>query len=181
MINGVAAHPQVIHRFSPKLKRQFQDALLWNRVEHNLDRRRHAASAAYGATTPRRMAMRHGGGARSGRKGSRSGAFGRLCRTKAQAGRPWIHAAFRPCGTRAAFAATNVAAHAGAKEHVTHKAINTILQQSVSGGSVADSRKQIRHAFPRLCKSGGVCLPCLPAPFPCQSCRRMIRHGTPSG
>ena len=40
-------------------------------------------------------------GARSGRKGSRSGAFGRLCRTKAQAGRPWIHAAF---------AATNVAA-----------------------------------------------------------------------
>ena len=62
MINGVAAHPQVIHRFSPKLKRQFQDALLWNRVEHNLDRRRHAASAAYGATTPRRMAMRHGGG-----------------------------------------------------------------------------------------------------------------------
>ena len=33
-----------------------------NSVEHNLDRRRHAASAAYGATTPRRMAMRHGGG-----------------------------------------------------------------------------------------------------------------------
>ena len=33
-------------------------------------------------------------GARSGRKGSRNGAFGRLCRTKAQAGRPWIHAAF---------------------------------------------------------------------------------------
>ena len=68
-------------------------------------------------------------GARSGRKGSRSGAFGRLCRTKAQAGRPWIHAAFRPCGTRAAFAATFVAAHAGVKEHVTHRAINTILLQ----------------------------------------------------
>ena len=33
MINGVAAHPQVIHRFSPKLKRQFQDALLWNYVD----------------------------------------------------------------------------------------------------------------------------------------------------
>ncbi len=33
-------------------------------------------------------------GARSGRKGSRNGAFGRLCRTKAQAGRPWTHAAF---------------------------------------------------------------------------------------
>ena len=69
-------------------------------------------------------------GARSGRKGSRSGAFGRLCRTKAQASRPWIHAAFRPCGTRAAFAATFVAAHAGVKEHVTHRAINTVPQQS---------------------------------------------------
>ena len=79
-----------------------------------------------------RRPMRHGGGARSGRKGSRSGAFGRLCRTKAQANRPWIHAAFRPCGTRAAFAATNIAAHAGAKEHVTHRAISIILQQSVS-------------------------------------------------
>ena len=41
---------------------QFRLALLQNSVEHNLDRRRHAASAAYGATTPRRMAMRHGGG-----------------------------------------------------------------------------------------------------------------------
>ena len=69
-------------------------------------------------------------GARSGRKGSRSGAFGRLCRTKAQAGRPWIHAAFRPCGTRAAFAATHVAARAGVKEHVTHRAINTVPLQS---------------------------------------------------
>ena len=59
-------------------------------------------------------------GARSGRKGSRSGAFGRLCRTKAQASRPWIHAAF---------AATFVAAHAGVKEHVTHRAINTVPQQ----------------------------------------------------
>ena len=68
-------------------------------------------------------------GARSGRKGSRSGAFGRLCRTKAQASRPRIHAAFRPCGTRAAFAATFVAAHAGVKEHVTHRAINTVPQQ----------------------------------------------------
>ena len=62
-------------------------------------------------------------------RGARSGAFGRLCRTKAQAGRPWIHAAFRPCGTRAAFAATNVAAHAGVKEHSTHRAINTVPQQ----------------------------------------------------
>ncbi len=53
---------------------QFRLALLQNSVEHNPDRRRHAASAAYGATTPRRMAMRHGGGARSGRKDSRSGA-----------------------------------------------------------------------------------------------------------
>ena len=69
-------------------------------------------------------------GARSGRKGSRSGAFGRLCRTKAQASRPRIHAAFRPCGTRAAFAATFVAAHAGVKEHVTHRAINTVPLQS---------------------------------------------------
>ena len=29
---------------------------------------------------------------------------------EAQASQPWIHAAFRPCGTRVAFAATNVAA-----------------------------------------------------------------------
>ena len=69
-------------------------------------------------------------GARSGRKGSRSGAFGRLCRTKAQAGRPWVHAAFRPCGTRAVFAATNIAAHAGAKACAAHSAVNTILRQS---------------------------------------------------
>ena len=70
-------------------------------------------------------------GARSGRKGSWSGAFVRLCRPEAQASRPWIHAAFGPCGTRAVLAATNVAAHAGGKEHVTHRAINTVLQQSV--------------------------------------------------
>ena len=49
--------------------------------------------------------------------------------TKAQAGRPWIHAAF---------AATSVAAHAGAKEHVTHRTINIILQQSVKIRSVAE-------------------------------------------
>ena len=41
---------------------QFRLALLQNSVEHNPDRRRRAASAAYGATTPRRMAMRHGEG-----------------------------------------------------------------------------------------------------------------------
>ncbi len=68
-------------------------------------------------TTPRRMVMRHLGGARSGSNVSRSGAFGRRSRTKARASQPWIHAAFRPCGTRAAFAATNVAAQAGAKQH----------------------------------------------------------------
>ena len=71
-------------------------------------------------------------GARSGRIGSWSGAFVRLCRTKAQASRPWIHAAFGPCSTRAVLAATNVAAHAGGKEHVTHRAVNIILQQSVT-------------------------------------------------
>ena len=69
-------------------------------------------------------------GARSGRKGSRSGAFVRQSRTKAQAGRPWVHAAFRPCGTRAVFAATNIAAHAGAKACAAHSAVNTILRQS---------------------------------------------------
>ena len=46
-----------------------------------------------------------------------------------QAGRPWIHAAF---------AARFVAAHAGAKEHVTHRTINNILQQSVKIRSVAE-------------------------------------------
>ena len=60
-----------------------------NSVEHNLDRRRHAASAAYGATTPRRMVMRHGGGGERSNV-MRSGAFGRRSRTKAQASRPWI-------------------------------------------------------------------------------------------
>ena len=40
---------------------QFRLALLQNSVEHNLDRRRRERSEP-GATTPRRMAMRHGGG-----------------------------------------------------------------------------------------------------------------------
>ena len=73
-------------------------------------------------------------GARSGRKGSRSGAFGRLCRTKAQAGRPWIHAAF---------AARFVAAHAGAKEHATHRAISMILQQSEGKRAVDTTAKRM--------------------------------------
>ena len=79
-----------------------------------------------------------------GSNASRSGAFGRRSRTKAQASRPWIHAlsllspfvrllrrlttAARPCGTRAAFAATDVAAHDAAKAHITHNAINTVPQ-----------------------------------------------------
>ena len=63
-------------------------------------------------------------------RGARSGAFVRQSRTKAQAGRPWVHAAFRPCGTRAVFAATNIAAHAGAKACAAHSAVNTILRQS---------------------------------------------------
>lgn len=67
--------------------------------------------------------------------------------TKAQASRPWIPVALsllspfarllrrlmtaaRPCGTRAALAATNVAAHTGAKPHITHSAVNMALQQS---------------------------------------------------
>ena len=66
----------------------------------------------------------------------RSGAFGRRSRTKAQASQPWIHVALsllspfvrllrrlttaaRPCGTWA-FAATSVAARAGAKIHIPH-------------------------------------------------------------
>ena len=72
------------------------------------------------------------GGTERKKRCSRSGAFVRLCRTKAQASRPWIHAAFGPCSTRAVLAATNVAAHAGGKEHVTHRAVNIILQQSVT-------------------------------------------------
>ena len=51
-------------------------------------------------------------GARSGSNVSRSGALVRLCRTRAQASRPWIHAASRPCGTRADLVATSVAAQA---------------------------------------------------------------------
>ncbi len=69
-------------------------------------------------------------GARSGSNVSRSGALVRLCRTRAQASRPWIHAASRPCGTRADLVATNVAAQAGARPHATHNAVNTVLQQS---------------------------------------------------
>ena len=52
---------------------------------------------------------------------SRSGAFGRQSRMKAQAGQPWIHA----------FAATDVAARAVVIIHVSRNAINTVLQQSV--------------------------------------------------
>ena len=56
-----------------------------------------ASVASYGATTPRRMVMRHGGGE------ERKQCFAERSRvkrrfTKAQASRPWIHAAFGPCG-----------------------------------------------------------------------------------
>ena len=71
----------------------------------------------------------------------------RRSRTKAQANQPWIHAdlsllsavarllrrlttAAGPCGTRADFAATDVAARALVKIHVSRNAINTLLQQS---------------------------------------------------
>ena len=102
--------------------------------------------SAYGATPPRRMVMRHLGG-RGAVKCHAERSRVKRSFTKAQASQPWIHVALsllspfvrllrrlttaaRPCGTRAAFAATNVADHAGAKAHVTHSAINPILLQS---------------------------------------------------
>ena len=87
-------------------------------------------------------------GTRSGSNVSRSGAFVRLCRTRAQASRPWIHAAFRPCGTRADLVATNVAAQAGAKPHATHNAVNTVLQQSQNYRIVPHISRQY-HPVPR--------------------------------
>ena len=63
--------------------------------------------------------------------------------------RPWAHDALAllslfvrllrrlttaagPCGTRADFAATDIAARALVKIHVTRNAINTVLQQSLN-------------------------------------------------
>ena len=87
--------------------------------------------SAYGATTPRRMVMRHLGG-RGAVKCHAERSRVKRSFTKAQASQPWIHVALsllspfvrllrrlttaaRPCGTRAAFAATNVAARAVVK------------------------------------------------------------------
>ena len=78
---------------------------------------------------PHGHAARSAGAAFSAQNASGSGC--RQSRPEAQASRPWIHAAFGPCGTRAVLAATNVVARAGVKEHVTHRAINIILQQNV--------------------------------------------------
>ena len=63
--------------------------------------------SAYGVTPPPPHGNAASWGGRRGSNVSRSGAFGRQSRTKAQAIWPWIHGAFRPCGTRAAFA-TNI-------------------------------------------------------------------------
>ena len=46
---------------------------------------------------------------------------------EAQASRTWIHAAFHPCGTRAVFAATHVAARAAVKIHIAHSVISMVL------------------------------------------------------
>ena len=62
-------------------------ALCWKQPRQPEARARRALS-----DEPRRMAMRHGG-ARSGSNVARGGAFARLRRPKAQACRPWIHAA----------------------------------------------------------------------------------------
>ena len=90
------------------------------------------------------MVMRHGGGhgvreRRFPRKTQAGASVGKAARAssggrgrKAPAIPPWIHIVSGPCGTRAVFAATSVAAHAGGKEHVTHRAVNIILQQSVT-------------------------------------------------
>ena len=64
--------------------------MLWNRVEHNLDRRRRERSELWSDDPPP-----HGNaawrGARSGRKGSRSGAFGRRSFTRRKrAGRGYM-------------------------------------------------------------------------------------------
>ena len=107
--------------------------------------------SAYGAAMPRRMAMRRGGTERE------RGVFRAKCKRKrvsatpserhqkvaeervrgaepgeaqlheAQASRTWIHAAFHPCGTRAVFAATHVAARAAVKIHIAHSVISMIL------------------------------------------------------
>ena len=107
--------------------------------------------SAYGAAMPRRMTMRRGGTERD------RGVFRGKCRRKrvsatprerhqkvaeagvrgtetgvgqpheAQASRTWIHAAFHPCGTRAVFAATHVAARAAVKIHIAHSVISMVL------------------------------------------------------
>ena len=46
---------------------------------------------------------------------------------EAQASRTWIHAAFHPCGARAVFAATHVAARAAVKIHIAHSVISMFL------------------------------------------------------
>ena len=163
--------------------------LLQNGAENGLDRRRRERSGP-GATTSRRMAVRHEGGDRTAApqgpcplpggaglagiesrdddppphghaarsagaafsaqnaseseyrqsrsrviRRSRKKGFAERSRvkrsfTKAQASRPRRHAGFRPCGARAVFAATYVAAWAGAKPYVPHSGISTVLRQS---------------------------------------------------
>ena len=134
-------------------------------VDNNLDRRRHAASAAYGgrAAFPSAESSRLLRESRASRppawscgmEGARSASIGRADRASSegavkchaerilwatQASRPWIHAlsllspvvrllcrlttAARPCGTRAALAATDAAARAEAKIHIPPSGIN---------------------------------------------------------
>ena len=75
---------------------------------------------------PRRMAMRH-----PGERGAVKclAEQSRLKRsfTKAQAGRPWIHDVFRPCGTQAPLRQGIVPACAGVKRYAPRNAINTVL------------------------------------------------------
>ena len=63
---------------------------------------------------------------------SRSGAFGRRSRTKAQASQSWIHAAFRPCGTRAAFAATDVVPPVPKQKYTPRTTLSTWFYKSLT-------------------------------------------------
>ena len=89
-----------------------------------------ASVASLERRPPRRMVMRHGGGrgAEAMSRGAEPLGGGAAQRRK-RASRGYM-VPFCPCGTRAAFAATFVAAQVGAKPHAPHRAVNIVLQQS---------------------------------------------------
>ena len=94
---------------------------------------------------PHGHAARSAGAAVSAQNASGSGC--RQSRPEAQASRPWIHAAFGPCGTRAVLAAAFVAAHAGAKKGARHAQSHQHNSATVRGKGAVDTTVKPMKSF----------------------------------